>query len=563
MSDFVKSNIDPLILIVDDDQFMRVTIQEVLKSAGFKTAAAPDGTSAISNFFFARPDMVLLDLSMPGKDGFMTCQEIRSLPEGKFVPIIIVTGKDDTDLIHRAFEVGATDFFVKPVIPELLVYRVRYLLRVSSSMKNLAESEEKLANAQQVAHLGNWELNTNTGIFSGSDELFRILGMVQNTNSLSFERFLFIVLPSDRHMVASCLANAAKMEEECCLEFGIKRTDNTVRTILLKGRVAPPVPWKISYMTGTMQDVTEIRKVEDLARMLKEAVNCLPIGITLSDVTGKIIYTNPADMEIHGYSAEDLVGREANLFAPQSLVKPLTHEQLNTFGMFKRESINVRKNGEEFPVQLTSIAVRNTEGRCLGLVTTCEDITGRKEAENKIHRLAYYDPLTGLPNRSMFLDRLYHDLALANREKRNVCLVFIDLDNFKDVNDTHGHALGDKLLRAVAVRLAGTMRESDTLARLGGDEFVVILTSVTNKESTAIAAQRILSVFSLPFPIDDEKLYSSASIGVALYPDDGLDTECLLKCADTAMYCAKNEGKNRFRFYSAEMNPKINASRGA
>jgi diguanylate cyclase (GGDEF)-like protein/PAS domain S-box-containing protein len=309
-----------------------------------------------------------------------------------------------------------------------------------------------------------------------------------------------------------------------------------------------------------MQDVTEMRQVEDLAKMLKEAVNCLPVGITLSDVNGKIIYTNPAELEIHGYSSEDLVGKEASLFAPESLAKPLTPEQLNNIGMFKRESINVRKSGEEFPVQLISIAVRNTEGRCLGLVTTCEDITGRKEAENKIHRLAYFDPLTGLPNRSMFLDRLHHALALAHREKRIACLVFIDLDNFKDVNDTHGHARGDKLLREVAVRLSGTMRESDTLARLGGDEFVVILTSVPTKESTAIAAQRILSVFSSPFFIDGEEIYSSASLGLALYPDDGLDTESLFKCADTAMYCAKNEGKTQFRFFSAELNPKVMAS---
>ena len=553
----MNSNSEPLILIVDDDQFMRVNFQEVLAASGFQTATAPDGTSAISNFIFARPDMVLLDLSMPGKDGFMTCQEIRSIPEGKYVPIIIVTGMDDTDLIHRAFEVGATDFISKPIKPELLVYRVRYLLRASRSMKSLAESEERLANAQRVAHLGNWELNTSTGMFRGSEEMFSILGMTRNSHPLSFERFLFAVHPSDRHMVASCLANASKRQDSCCLEFLIKRGDDTVRTILLQGRVDPPVPGKIPHLSGTLQDVTEMRKVEDLARMLKEAVNCLPIGITLSDVNGRIIYTNPADMEIHGYAAEDLVGREASQFAPQSLVKPLTPEQLNNIGIFKRESINIRKSGEEFPVQLTSIAVRNTEGRCLGLVTTCEDITGRKEAENKIHRLAYYDPLTGLPNRSMFLDRLHQALALAHREKRNVCLVFIDLDNFKDVNDTHGHVLGDKLLREVALRLAGTMRESDTLARLGGDEFVVILTSVTTQESTAIAAQRILSVFTLPFSIDGEKIYSSASIGVALYPEDGRDTESLLKCADTAMYCAKNEGKTRFRFYSAKMNQKI------
>jgi diguanylate cyclase (GGDEF)-like protein/PAS domain S-box-containing protein len=553
----VKSHDKPLILIVDDDQLMRVTFQEVLKEAGFQTATASDGTTALSNFMFARPDMVLLDLSMPGKDGFITCQEIRSIPEGKYVPIIIITGRDETGLIHRAFEAGATDFIVKPVKPELLVYRVRYTLRASRSMIKLAESEERLASAQRIAHLGNWDLNTSTGMFRCSSEIFSIIGLAQDSQRVSFERFLFTVHPSDRHMVASCLATAARQHNACSIEFCIKRSDDTLRTVLLQGRVDPQIPGKTPHMSGTLQDVTEMRQVEDRARMLKEAVDCLPIGITLCDVNGKIIYANPAEAEMHGYADNELVGKEARQLAPQGLVKELKPDQLNTIGLFKRESTNLRKNGEEFPVQLTSIAVRNSEGRCLGLVTTCEDITGRKEAEIKMHRLAYYDPLTNLPNRSMFLDRLHQALALAFREKRKVCLVFIDLDNFKDVNDTHGHDLGDKLLQEVAVRLAGTMRESDTLARLGGDEFVVVLTSVTSHESTAMAAQRILSVFTLPFFIDGKQIYSSASIGVALYPDDGRDTENLLKCADTAMYCAKNEGKAQFRFFSSEMNHKI------
>jgi diguanylate cyclase (GGDEF)-like protein/PAS domain S-box-containing protein len=289
--------------------------------------------------------------------------------------------------------------------------------------------------------------------------------------------------------------------------------------------------------------------------MLKEAIDCLPIGITLSDLTGKIIYSNPAEVEMHGYTSAELVGKEIGEFAPLGQRIPL--DQLNQVGMLKLESINVKKSGQEFPVQLTSIAVRNTDGRCLGIVTTCEDITNRKEAEKKIHRLAYFDPLTGLPNRGMFQDRLRQALALAHRENHRVCLVFLDLDNFKDVNDTYGHDFGDKLLREVAGRLAGSMRESDTLARLGGDEFVVILTSVTTMESTATAALRLLSAFSQPFVMDGRKIYSSASIGIALYPDDGQDAESLLKCADTAMYHAKNEGKSQYRFFSTEMNQKI------
>jgi len=546
-----------LILIVDDDQLVRSTFQDVLNANEFQTATAPDGNSAISSFTELQPDLILLDLFMPGKDGIMTCQEIRGFPEGKYLPIVMITGMNDTDLIHRAFEAGATDFIVKPIKPELLVYRVHYMLRASRSIKNLAESEERLASAQRIAQLGNWELNPSTGMFRGSDEMLRILGISQGSPFFSFENFLFSIDPSDRHLVASGLANTFRQRSTCCFEFRVKCPDSALRVVRLQGHADMEVPGKLPRILGTLQEVTEMRQVEDNLRMLKEAVDCLPIGITLSDVTGKIIYSNPAEADIHGYAPEELVGKEANEFAPQSQRKPLTSDQMNNMGLLNRESVNIRKSGEVFPVQLTSLAVRSSDGRCLGIVTTCEDITSRKETEKKIHRLAYYDALTGLPNRGMFLDRLHQALAFAHREERSVCLVFLDLDNFKDVNDTYGHDFGDKLLKEVAERLNDTMRESDTLARLGGDEFVVILSSVSNHESTANAAQRIMSVFALPFLIDNRKIFCSVSIGIAVYPDDGTDTESLLKCADTAMYHAKEEGRSQYRFFSAEMNQKI------
>jgi diguanylate cyclase (GGDEF)-like protein/PAS domain S-box-containing protein len=291
--------------------------------------------------------------------------------------------------------------------------------------------------------------------------------------------------------------------------------------------------------------------------MLKEAVDCLPVGITFIDIDGRIIYSNPAEAEMHGYTGEELIGREARLFAPKSSSKPFSPERLNSMGMWKRESVNIRKNGEEFPVQLISIAVKDAMGRSLGIVTSCEDITHRKETEKKLNSLAYYDTLTGLPNRGMFHDRLHHALAMAHREQRKVSILFIDLDNFKDVNDTKGHDFGDKLLQEVAKRLASTMRESDTLARLGGDEFVVVLTTVGNQETAAFAAQRILSIFSQPFLLEEQKIFCNASVGIALYPTDGQDVATLVKCADTAMYQAKDRGKAQFRLFSTTMNDKI------
>jgi diguanylate cyclase (GGDEF)-like protein/PAS domain S-box-containing protein len=315
--------------------------------------------------------------------------------------------------------------------------------------------------------------------------------------------------------------------------------------------------YRIRCMLSISRTVKKLAESEERLKMLKEAIDCLPIGITISDVDGKIIYSNPAEADMHGYTLEELIGRDARQFGSLSLKKPILPGKLKVDAPWRRESINIRKNGEEFPVQLSSISVRNSKGKCLGIVTACEDITSRKEAEDNIRHLAYYDCLTGLPNRRTFQDRLQQAIAMSNREKRQVGLLFLDLDNFKEINDSQGHDFGDKLIREVAERLKYDMRESDTLARFGGDEFVLVLSSINGQENAAITAQRVLSLFSEPFTIDARKIYSSASVGIALYPDDGTDAERLFKCADAAMYHAKIEGKSKYRFFSAEMNRRI------
>jgi diguanylate cyclase (GGDEF)-like protein/PAS domain S-box-containing protein len=433
-SDIVISK--PVILVVDDDLLVRVTLRDVLTVAGFDVILAEDGVSALRCFNSVQADLVLLDLIMPGSDGCETCRIFRTLPKGQYTPILMMTSLDNADSIHRAFESGATDFISKPINPELLVYRVRYMLRASQNVSRLVENQARL-------------------------------------------------------------------------------------------------------------------------EMLKVAVDSLPIGITFSDVNGIIIYSNPAEGQIHGYEVGELIGKEARKFSTSGRSRPIDAEQLKKLEVWRRESVNVRKNGEKFAAQLTSIPVCDSEANYLGIITTCEDISYRKIAEEKIHQLAYYDVVTGLPNRVMFLDRLHQTLSQAQRDRDKVNLIFLDLDNFKDVNDSQGHDVGDKLLRLVAERLSGCLRDSDVLARLGGDEFVVVCPSVDTQESVATVVQRILTIFTDPFEIEGRQLYTSASIGIAVYPDDSHDASTLFRCADTAMYQAKNDGRAQFRFFSPELNQKI------
>jgi diguanylate cyclase (GGDEF)-like protein/PAS domain S-box-containing protein len=407
---------------------------------------------------------------------------------------------------------------------------------------------------QRLAGIGCWEWEPEANTLWWSTEVSRIFGQEDGRIVPAYAAFLSSIHPDDRQAVDAGVRTAVTSRQPLDIEYRIVRPDGRLRFLRTRGELTSLGAGRPTVLFGTLQDVTGRRKTENRLWLLKEAVECLPVGITITDPDGKIVYTNPAEAQIHGYTVEELLNGDVGRIAPRRLRAPMSLENLAKTGLWRRESLNVRRTGEEFPVQLTSIAVRNREGDFLGMITSCEDISERKAAEQRIAQLAYSDTLTGLPNRWMFQDRLGKALAAAGRDGHRVGVMFLDLDQFKDVNDTLGHEFGDKLLRAVAERLAASTREADTLARLGGDEFVVILTHLDELDGVAAVAERIQASFHQPFELEGRQIYSGASIGIALYPDDGKDVASLLQCADMAMYHAKGLGRQTYHFYSGEMN---------
>ncbi len=542
------------VLIVGNDTSSCSVAERALQNGGLVTMICRLNDIASHLVQFC-PDLILLDSCLSG-EGELLLKMIRSFNGGGAIPVMIAAEEPEKEQLARYMEDGAADIVISPYEPDWLVFRVKQMLIFHHEITAHKESREHLEAAQRVASLGHWEWYPETGLFRGSEGIAKILGLEHGHHSTTLENFLLVVLPEERNLVRKGLWGAWLDSCEFSLECRIIAGSNIQRVIRLQGHAEKGIGARRRRLTGIMQDLTSMRQMEDRLEMLKEAVDSLPIGITLSDINGRIVYSNPTEARMHGYEVTELIGREANRFGQKRLRKPITPEELHEIGVWRRETINIRKNGDEFPVQLTSIAVKTAE-RCLGIVTTCEDISDRKDAEKQIYHLAYLDSLTGLPNRRMFQDRLSQALALARREEGKVCLAYLDIDNFKDVNDSKGHDFGDKLLQRVSFRLSTIMRESDTLARLGGDEFVVILVSVKGQDNFTTAAQRMLNVFSQPFEIDGQLIYSSISIGIAIFPDDGHDSDMLLKCADTAMYQAKKEGKSDFRFFSAEMNERI------
>jgi diguanylate cyclase (GGDEF)-like protein/PAS domain S-box-containing protein len=292
-------------------------------------------------------------------------------------------------------------------------------------------------------------------------------------------------------------------------------------------------------------------------RLAERIIDSSLEGIMVTDGAGIIESVNPAFTQLTGYTAAEVVGKNPSILSSGRHDKAFYQamwQQISEVGSWKGEVWNRRKNGELFPELLTITAIYDDAGAVSHYASLFSDISKLKENEENIRSLAYYDPLTNLPNRRLFKDRLSVALAHAHRSAGRLAVLFIDLDRFKRINDSLGHGVGDILLQEVSSRLLGAVREDDTVARMGGDEFIILLSEVKEMESVIACARRITSAMGEPIVAGDQELLVSCSIGISIYPDDGANCETLVKSADTAMYRAKDAGRNNFQLYSPEMN---------
>jgi diguanylate cyclase (GGDEF)-like protein/PAS domain S-box-containing protein len=441
----------PLALVVDDELVVRIVVREVLELSGHEVCEAENGPQALERFIEYRPDIVLLDIMMPGMDGFTACAQLRDLVGGSRVPILIMTALDDTESIATAYERGATDFITKPLNPTILSHRVKYMFRSSQTLEALRRSEARLGLAQRIAKIGNWEWRPDINRFTASPELCRLIGIRQQDFDGTLDSFLHVVHAEDRERV----------------------------------------------------DVA-------LKQILTERKPC--------DIDHRIVLPHGADFAVH----------------------------------------------------LQAEALFDDQLQALTIIGTAQDITDRKQSEREIYRLAYFDSLTGLANRVLFKDRLTQALAHAGRYHSTLAVLFLDLDRFKVINDTLGHNIGDLLLKQVAGRLTESVRHSDSvsrsvdkeenhsLARLGGDEFTVLLTNLRDVQDAGTVARRIVEAMANPFLIEGREIFVTISVGIAIFPVDGESIDALLKNADSAMYHAKEKGRNNFQFYSNNLNAAAN-----
>lgn len=449
------SNVDrrefPLVLIADCDLSIRFLVAETLRQAGFEIEDAANGSQVVAAFKRLKPDIVILDATLPEHDGFSVCAEIRSLPEGNTTPIVIMTGFDDIEAVKKAYNAGATDFIAKPINWPILSHRIMCILRSSRTIESLCLSQSRLAEAQRIAKIGTWELNMLTGEIYWSEEACRLF----DTGSAGFD------LPQDNFM-----------------------------------------------------DVMHPLRNETLAQSLQHAIS-----------SGS------------GYSIDQRL---------------------------------VLRDGDECYIHSEARIHRDETGQPIWTVGYIQDITERKQYEKKIKHLAFFDNLTNLPNRTLFKDYFNHAMALAKRTNHLMGVLFVDLDRFKQINDTLGHSIGDELLIQVSERLLTCVRKGDyvsrdviddtevemdvRVARFAGDEFLILLENINDYYEAAKVAQRVIEIVSAPYPVHGSEISVTPSIGISIYPLDGDNLDDIIMHADIAMFHAKEMGRNNFQYYTDSLN---------
>lgn len=306
-------------------------------------------------------------------------------------------------------------------------------------------------------------------------------------------------------------------------------------------------------LVGFIFDITERKKMEEELALAASIYNNSSEGMLISDLENNIISVNPAFETITGYTAQELIGENPRKLSSGKQGPEFYRNMwkaLNQDGTWQGEISNRHKDGFEYLAHLRINTIYNVDESVQKHIALITDITDKKRAEETIWHQANFDSLTGLPNRRLFFDRLSQEIKISKRTDLSLALLFIDLDGFKQVNDTLGHDMGDIVLADVANRILACVRESDTVARLAGDEFIVILKGMKDQSRIDSIAHSIIERLQEAFDLETTEMFISASIGIAIYPDDGSDVETLMKNADQAMYEAKKNGKGRCFYYS-------------
>ncbi|HRD66254.1 MAG TPA: EAL domain-containing protein [Candidatus Competibacter sp.] len=545
------------ILVADDDPVTRLLAGEILEREGFAARVVESGEIALALFASYSFDLVLLDVVMPGLDGFDTCARLRQMPAGAHIPILMVTGLDDESSIQRAYGAGATDFITKPLNALILAQRVRYVLRASAAMRELAWRVDFQRVLIETIPVPIVVEDARGGCLLCNPAWETLVGRSLAEMAGGVPQMVGRGIPKPA-VLAPEVDDDGRWQQQV-YETEVVGAGAEPRSVIVhQAAFTLPASGEPGVISVVL-DITERKKSEEHLRLAETVFRTAADAIMVTDAAGVIKSINPAFTTVTGYQPREAIG-----LTPRLLESGREDDQffadvwrsLRETGKWSGELWQRRKNGEIYPVWETIAAVHAPDGHVVEYVAFFNDITARKRAEQEVFHRANYDLLTGLPNRNLLCERLDQTLKQARRYSRRAVLMFVDLDGFKQVNDTLGHGVGDMLLCQVAARLGVCVRDTDTVARQGGDEFVVVLPDMADEEDASVVAEKIIARLTEPFDLGGNVVRIGASVGVAFYPDHGASAEQLLRHADLAMYQAKLAGRGAYRIYEPAMTNK-------
>ncbi len=428
--------------------------------------------------------------------------------------------------------------------------------------RKLAEEQSQIAKHQlenviEGAQLGYWDWNYKTGDHIVNDRWLSMLGLSRDKLSNTLSDWEELIHPDDKPTVIKTVQAHIQSNEPYVADFRMKHVDGHWVWIQGAGAVVEfdDTSHEPLRLCGTHQDITARKKTEEKLMLSARVFSDTYEGIIITDANHIIIDVNPAYCDITGYDREDVIGKKPDMINSGRQSAEFYDEmwqELQQHGHWQGEVWNRKKEGELYVELLTLSKLLDDHGKTINYIGVFTDITDRKQQQEKLSLMAHYDLLTGLPNRALFTDRFHQAIAHSKRTKAQLAICFLDLDNFKPVNDNYGHEIGDQLLIEVAERIKTVLREEDTVSRQGGDEFAILLNDIESYEHCRQTLERLHASLALPYIIDGYAHNISASTGVTLFPADDGDIDTLLRHADQAMYQSKQAGRNRYQLFDTQ-----------
>tara|TARA_B100000674_G_scaffold499029_1_gene541119 strand:- start:5615 stop:8032 length:2418 start_codon:yes stop_codon:yes gene_type:complete len=542
-------------MIVEDERIIALHLRKQLEKLGYeRTSAHTRGEDALAAINEDPPDIILMDIRIDGDiDGIETA---AGIPENLMIPVIYLSAHSEDATLARAQKTRPYGYLIKPFSDRELHATIQMALERRTAERALSESQHRLSLAMTAAQMSCWEIDVGTRQMHCTGLGNFDLNQDAETVTESWDAFLERVASEDRDMVHKAFAYAVAHGEFYDVVFRSLDLDQNYRWLRARGKSFGDERTGSRRIIGMMQDITDQRLTQDKLREAMTVFETTQDGILILDPELNVTNANKAYYRITGDTEQNTLQKPPYFFSPNEHPAEFFQELFAGVGArrhWHRDLDTRNAKGNPISLALQVIAVENEENELTHFVMIVSDRTAIRQAEQELHYLAQYDGLTSLPNRLLATDRLNRAIERCEPSGTMVACLFLDIDNFKTINDTLGHAAGDQVILIAATRIKGITERTDTISRLGGDEFLIIRENIPNETAAANLAQKIIQELQRPFYISGHEMNISASIGISLYPIHGHSSHDLIRLADTAMYAAKDRGRRTCALYEPEM----------